>query len=412
MSAIKAINLIFICFMISSIICIKIDSKASLLQTTGRIRVTADNSVKRVTVNGVALNISLFPNSDIIRNLDTVSIPLKTGDVVAITALNSGTYNDRNPGYIIAEIIWSHNTNGVLTEQKIVSNTNDWQCHKVNSSTLKAEGTNSVCSYGTTPYGYVYLTNTAEGIWTCDLSIMTVECEVKLEVKSLRPTPPVTLTPIIPVIPVTPGIEIPEITVTPFIPNNPNTPIIPIIPIPRDEVPELIITKPKPIPTPIPTPIPFYPKNGEVRVNVNDFLRTIKVNGVELQIEKYQIADGYDPFNRASFPLRQGDVVVISGGVVGEYSEENRGHIYGEITWYDELEMKQRVTTDLENWKCFKINVDTKIREDKGSIYSFGLSRNGVSPIITGGKGIWSCDLSSSYVECEVKLGVRNDDDC
>ncbi len=104
------------------------------LKTNGKLTVTVDNALLQVTINGVAQDITKYTNRNVYTTLDTVNLPFKQGDVVALVGQNQGAFSAGNPGNMIVEILYFDNNN---VQQRIVSDTENWKCFAYNLSTKK-----------------------------------------------------------------------------------------------------------------------------------------------------------------------------------------------------------------------------------------------------------------------------------
>jgi hypothetical protein len=149
------------------------------IKPTGKLTVTVDDALLQVTINGVAQDITKFTNRNAYRTLDTVNLPFKQGDVVALVGQNYGTFSAGNPGYMNVEIVYFDNNNAL---QRIVSDTENWKCFAYNLSTKKRVAVEMYlpCSFGLNPYKYPTLIKGAQWIWSCNTQLSVVECETTL----------------------------------------------------------------------------------------------------------------------------------------------------------------------------------------------------------------------------------------
>ena len=138
-----------------------------------RIKVHSDDAVTSVKVNETLLDMSNFRNARNLSFYDVVSYPFKQGDKVSISALNIGTYSQNNPGYLIAEIVYTDN-NG---NEKVIPTDDKWICNGENAVDLGYENKNWVFtdSNGQNP-GFSF----GKYIWSKNVSDSEVTCSVTL----------------------------------------------------------------------------------------------------------------------------------------------------------------------------------------------------------------------------------------
>ena len=130
--------------------------------SSGQIRVTVDNVLEKITINGNPLSLNSIGDLTDWTKTKTINvISLNPGDIIAITGSNSGVYSKSNPGAILATITY-YNSNGV---QKQFSTGNGWRCDGKKARRLGANGQTNTIWYKVRPGKVPNISSSAEWIW-------------------------------------------------------------------------------------------------------------------------------------------------------------------------------------------------------------------------------------------------------
>ena len=144
----------------------------------GLIQVTLDNVLETITVNGNALSLSGLVGLNDWTQVKTINVPsLKSGDVIAITASNIGTYSLGNPAGILATITYYGGCKGV---QKKFNTGNRWKCDEVQASLQGENGQTNTIWYQNRGGSIPDISLSAQWIWFSNLSRPRTICSARL----------------------------------------------------------------------------------------------------------------------------------------------------------------------------------------------------------------------------------------